>query len=254
MDTRVGRLSRTVTNFIAETELRAAVRTRSIEVPAPHGDDVPPPIELEVAASANPTSSHSSSVDGLDNDDQVFAQLEDLDQKLDDAFDTLEAHTRTLDDLQGRVPHSPPPFSIGQLSEAMKQQFATITNDRDKLAARIESSTSKQLKINMAHDDDVNRLHEGVHALRATITRLELAPPAPLSLDTHSTSVSQHRSHRSLSRSPPPRVHSRSRSPSENHRDAKRSHHTSVVIEMGPNQDGSHQIHDGITVAAGCTL
>jgi hypothetical protein len=170
----------------------------------------------------------------LENDDQVFAQQEDLDQKLDDAFDTLAVHTRTLDDLQGRVPRSPPPFSVGQLSDAMKQQFATITNDRDKLAARIESSTSKQLKINKAHDDDVHRLQDEVRALKATITRLELAPPAPLSLNTHPASVSQHHPYRSVSRSPTPRVHSRSRSPSENRRDAKRSRHTWSVIEMGP--------------------
>jgi hypothetical protein len=64
----------------------------------------------------------------------------------------------------------------------------------------------------------------------ATITCLELAPPAPLSLNTHSASVSQHHPYRS----PTPHVHPRSRSPSENHRDAKRSRHTWSVIEMGP--------------------
>ncbi|KAJ7939431.1 hypothetical protein B0H13DRAFT_2300704 [Mycena leptocephala] len=179
IDTRVEKLSRTVTNFITETELRAA------------------------------------------------------------------AHTRTLDDLQGRVPRSPPPFSIGQLSDAMKQQLGTITNDRDKLAARIESSTSKQLKINKAHDDDLNRLHEEVRALKATITRLELAPPAPLSLDTHSTSVSQHPLTAPFP-APPPSA--RSFTLTIPLRKSPRCQ--ALPPHIGRDRDGSHQIRDGITVAA----
>ncbi|KAJ6522483.1 hypothetical protein B0H19DRAFT_1277359 [Mycena capillaripes] len=112
----------------------------------------------------------------------------------------------------------------------MKQQFATITKDRDILAARIESHVSTQLKINKAHDDTIASLREQIHLLQITITRLELAPTAPLSFETHWASATSHRSVRSYSRSHSPPTNGirfRSRSPSESRGNGKRYRHDS---------------------------
>ncbi|KAF7341493.1 hypothetical protein MVEN_01886700 [Mycena venus] len=240
VDTRVEKLSRRVDNLGTETQLRDAVRNSRTK--ASGQEDAPlsivPGASTEPASPASPASSHPSSVDGFDPDDQFFARLEDVEHKADDALDMSHAHERALKDLESRVEA---PFTLAQLSDAMKKQFTSITQDRDILARRIESDRTDQAKINRVHEATVAGLQDDIRKLQATIARLELsaahAPLAPRSSEpSHFHTRSPPRQVSPL----PRRRYSRSRSPGEPHGDSKRSRSSVearselVEIVMGP--------------------
>ncbi|KAJ7841018.1 hypothetical protein B0H13DRAFT_1910430 [Mycena leptocephala] len=106
-----------------------------------------------------------SSVGSFDADDQMLVRLEDVEHKAEDTLEISHANERTLQDLERRREAS---YTLGQLSVAMKKQFATITKDRDTLADRIESDRPEQVKINRAHDADAAGLRDEIQMLKVT--------------------------------------------------------------------------------------
>ncbi|KAJ7502338.1 hypothetical protein B0H11DRAFT_1990105 [Mycena galericulata] len=231
MDTRAEKLSRGVENLVTETKLRDGRGNRALSL-VNQGAAPPPPADVATAPAspASPAASpHLSSVEGFDADEQLFARLDDVEHKVDDALELAHGHGRALEHLEGRLEA---PFTLGQLSGAMKQQFATITKDRDTLADRIETDKADQTQANRAHAAVIAGMQNDIRMLQATISRLELTGgtlAAPLSA-RHQDLLNSHTRSRSRSRSPLPRhPHSRSRSPREFGGDYKRPRHNTDV-------------------------
>ncbi|KAJ6460290.1 hypothetical protein C8R45DRAFT_1180455 [Mycena sanguinolenta] len=175
IDTRVEKLSRQISNLETETRLRDAVRKSQSKKP---GDVFPPALRTSTAPPSpiSPSSPHTSSVSGFDHEEQLFSRLEDVEQKVDKALDMCYARERATEQLEKQVAA---PFTVSQLSDAMKKQFRTITHDRDTLAERIDSDRARQAKINDNHEATVAALQEDIRKLQATIARLELAQGHP---------------------------------------------------------------------------
>ncbi|KAJ7124333.1 hypothetical protein C8R44DRAFT_980649 [Mycena epipterygia] len=244
LDGRVAKLTREHENLVTEYKLGAQDGRGDSRSPAgdtSKKDDTFP-------APHTPSPAPSSVAGYEDNGDEICARLDELDHKIDDIIRITENQAVDLETVERRTTT---PFTITQLSDAVKLQFKTITSDRDAVIEMIQSNASKQAKINNAHDVKVAELERELRQVRATIARLELAPAAPLALRSRSRSMAP----RSRSRSPParnrsrsPLARARSRSPADGqaakrHRPAAETERErDRTIVMGPLEFGKSMV------------
>ncbi|KAJ7111014.1 hypothetical protein C8R44DRAFT_742789 [Mycena epipterygia] len=235
LDGRVAKLTREHENLVTEYKLGAQDgRGDSL---GPGGDTSKKDDSFPAPHTPSPA---PSSVAGYeDNGDEICARLDELDHKIDDIIRITENQAVDLETVERRTTT---PFTITQLSDAVKLQFKTITSDRNAVIEMIQSNASKQAKINNAHDVKVAELERELRQVRATIARLELAPAAPLALRSRSRSMAP----RSRSRSPPARNRSRSplaraRSRSPGHRPAAETERDRTIV-MGPLEFGKSMV------------
>ncbi|KAJ7444675.1 hypothetical protein FB451DRAFT_1189469 [Mycena latifolia] len=194
----------------------------------PKSEDDPP---VDDAASPSP-----SSVDGYDDDgDEVTACLDDLDQKIENLRHMTENQAADLEVVDRRTTR---PFTIKQLSDAMKLQFTTIKKDRDAVIDLVESNASKQLQFNKTRDAKIAELESEVQRLGATQARMELAPHHPLPLLSRSrASYPEDSRFDSSSRvhSRSPSMRARSRSPVDVKRQRSAAHlERATTVVLGP--------------------
>ncbi|KAJ7148148.1 hypothetical protein C8R43DRAFT_952753 [Mycena crocata] len=220
VETRVIQLERAHGNFVTETRLRATVRdsrgrTRNGEaVTVPMDQDVP------TARSRSPSVA-ASSVEGYADEDEIFAALDELDNKIAGALTLVEQHTEQLEQLDMEGP-------VGKLTDVIKRQFDTITKDRNVLFTHIKANAKEQAQVNLMREKADAKAQVELRELKATIARLELsilAAPLPPPPRSRSRSLSR-------SRPLPRRTHLPSRSPS---RDSRRPR------LHGPESDGNRE-------------
>ncbi|KAJ7128735.1 hypothetical protein C8R44DRAFT_910043 [Mycena epipterygia] len=186
----------------------------------------------------------SSVADYENNGDEISARLDELDHKIDDIIRITENQAMDLETVERRTTT---PFTITQLSDAVKLQFKTITSDRDAVIEMIQSNAPKQAKINNAHDVKVAEL--GTPASESHNCAAEVSPGCPLALRSRSRSMAPH----SRSRSPParnrsrsPLARARSRSPADGqaakrHRPAAETERDRTIV-MGPLEFGKSMV------------
>ncbi|KAJ7687617.1 hypothetical protein B0H17DRAFT_1136169 [Mycena rosella] len=253
VDGRLAKLERAHDNLATESKLRALVRSSREDGRGTAAKD-----DEQIAPRAPSPSPTPSSVSSYDDDaEAVYAQLDGLDDKIQDVFRIIENHASDLGVLERRTAA---PFTITQFSDAVKLQFETITKDRDTIIVLVDSNASKQLKINKTQDAKVKELEGEIRLLKAAMARQALAPAPPLLSRSRSQSVVprsgspyqgsrsrspvHHGRGRTSSRSPvrharsPPPSRARTRSPGDDHA-TKRfrtapSPEREVVIMMGP--------------------
>ncbi|KAJ7032920.1 hypothetical protein C8F04DRAFT_1106153, partial [Mycena alexandri] len=182
----------------------------------------------------------------------VSARVEELEERFEEACRVADDHTLELQTLNQRTAAA---FTLGQLTDAVKLQFETITADRDTMLHTINVNAAKQAKVNQAYDAKVVAMEAEIRQMGANIVHMSLAPSAPLPLGSDSRLYSDSR----RSRSPfvsanhhprsPPAEHSRrsrsSRSPPANDHTSKRFHsasedeHVITIVELGPTRFGA---------------
>ncbi|KAJ7681299.1 hypothetical protein B0H17DRAFT_1138594 [Mycena rosella] len=198
VDGRLAKLERAHDNLATESKLRALVRSSREDGRGTAAKD-----DEQTAPRAPSPSPTPSSVSGYDDDaEAVYAQLDSLDDKIQDVFRIIENHASDLGVLERRTAA---PFTITQFSDAVKLQFETIMKDRDTIIALVDSNASKQVKINKTQDAKVKELEGEIRLLKAAMARQALAPAPPL--------LSRSRSQSVVPRSGSPDRGSRSRSP-----------------------------------------
>ncbi|KAJ7185045.1 hypothetical protein C8R46DRAFT_1300857 [Mycena filopes] len=178
-DVLSGTDTRLTTLIAAHDVLSTDVRLRGLvqKSRAPANTEVPAPEETQDAnLPADNPSPNPSSVAGYDDDD-ILGRLDDLEDKIDELLHVTENHTA---DLQTVLTRTAAPYTLAQLTEAARQQFETITADRDAILRTMETNAVNQAKLNQAYETRLAGLEERAAQTGAAMARRELGSSAPL--------------------------------------------------------------------------
>ncbi|KAJ7101309.1 hypothetical protein B0H15DRAFT_943645 [Mycena belliarum] len=244
MDRRAQRLTRTVDNLVTETSVSIATRVHSSagDHPASGSPDV---------GSPHSTQSSPSSVAGYDAENEINKELSTLDGRIQDIVGTLEDHSASLSSYKSELKRikatiiQAGPGSVTELLDVFAKQFATITEDRDRIIAEVRADADNQAKINAEHVKALDAAQEQFRKITAKVALLSItaAPPFPTRPRSRALTRSRSRSRtrRTRSRSPQRIGRARSRSSDGNHVDAKRHQAAPLgeaemraCIRMGP--------------------
>ncbi|KAJ7075561.1 hypothetical protein B0H15DRAFT_866610 [Mycena belliarum] len=137
------------------------------------------------------------------------------------------------------------PFKSQWMYMHTLQQFATITEDRDRIIAEVRADADNQAKINAEHVKALDAAQDQFRKITAKVALLSITAAPPFPTRPHSRALTRSRSRsrtrRTRSRSPQRVGRARSRSSDGNHVDAKRHQAAPLgeaemraCIRMGP--------------------